>query len=202
MSSLYIILGLFIILFIIISLTGIKKGKPFPSDEKPEKIPDDVKPPVASFYFQIFNRFYYDIKQIISDYSLIVSPAMILSVIAKESALQFQKQKNSEIVGDAGRSIGYMQAGKPAVLDTNSYYKTFFKVDDLYDENKNLIIGSLFLNLTYITALKQNSINPVKLSFKKYNGGNDEKDYTVNPMAEKYSEIAYKYFINFQELIK
>lgn len=150
---------------------------------------------------KIFNRFFNQISNIIDKYSLDIDSAMPLSVIKKESFLAFESKQNSAVSGDGGNSIGYMQASRPAVIDVNRYYGTTFTWNDLFDENNNLEIGCLYLNLCFVTAQKNGSQNPVWLSFKKYNGGNDETDNSHNIPATAYANTAYEYYKSFIKMV-
>lgn len=148
---------------------------------------------------KLFNKFFDQLTSIISDYNLEISEAQILAVIEKESYLDSLSKANRYVLGDDNNSIGYMQVSRPAVVDVNNYYDKIFTVYDLLDENKNLLVGSLYLNICYLSALKQKSKNPVWLSFKKYNGGNDETDNSLNSLATSYANKAFDYYKKFVE---
>lgn len=147
---------------------------------------------------QIYNRFFGLLSEITFSYSLTIPISALLAVINQESSLRFKTKKNSEVKGDDGTSIGYMQVSINAVKDVNSMRGYRFSFTDLFEERKNLIVGSIYLDLCYQSAIKQNSSNPIKTAFKKYNGGIDETDSSKNTMATSYSNSAYNYFLIFK----
>lgn len=169
------------------------------NEEKPSK-GDIVSVDYSTAEGKIFNKFYSQSLSIISNYNLEISPAMILSVIEKESYLNFLYKNNKDVLGDDNKSVGYMQVSNPAVIDTNRFYNKTFKFQDLFNEDINLLVGSLYLNICYLSAIKLNSSNSVWLAFKKYNGGNDETDFSINAMAVSYANTAFKYYKKFSEL--
>lgn len=144
---------------------------------------------------KIYNRFFTTLLSINIKYGLKVPIPAVLAVINKESVLLFQSKSNSQVVGDNGNSIGYMQVSRPALADSNSTSKINYTFSDLSDENKNLQVGSIYLDLCYRSALAQKSSNPIKLAFKKYNGGLDETDSSINKMASDYANTAYNYYL-------
>ncbi|MCK9282171.1 MAG: hypothetical protein M0P71_16245 [Melioribacteraceae bacterium] len=150
---------------------------------------------------KIYNRYYTQISNIVSAYSLQVDTAMILSVINQETGTLFNNKTNNNITGDNGSAVGYMQIRQPALTDVNKNFGTNYLFSDLYGETINLIVGSLYLELCYRSALNNNSQNPVWLAFKKYNGGIDETDLSKNSMANTYANNVYSLYQNYKGVV-
>lgn len=195
MKEYFYILGGGIIIYIVYLFTKEKNILPKSSD----------KTATASVFYntqtKIYQRFYEQLENILNNYNLSLNIEMPLAVINTESNLLFQTKINKQIIGDDGRSIGYMQASINAVKDVNTFFRTPFTFQNLYDEKFNLIIGTLYLDLCYRSAKNQNSKNPVRLAFKKYNGGIDETDNSKNAMAEVYAEKTYNNYLKFKEFM-
>lgn len=151
-------------------------------------------PEIDNLYKEIYNRFFSQIETITVSQNLSVPVSMVLSVITQESKLLYKTKENKNVFGDSGKSVGYMQVGKTALADVNKYYGHNFSFDDLSDENVNLIVGSSYLDLCYKSSMKSKSNNPVKLAFKKYNGGIDETDLSFNVLAQVYAEKVYYFY--------
>lgn len=145
----------------------------------------------------IYNRFANEVAGIIKKFNCSIITPMVLAVIKKESSLLFQTKANKDITGDFGYSIGYMQVSRYALSDVNQKYNLNYSIADLSDEYKNLVTGILYLQLCYNSAQIQNSNNPTWLAFKKYNGGIDETDKSLNTAATKYADSTYNYFLTF-----
>ncbi len=190
-DTFFIILAILILVVILLS----KSGKSVAT--KTETVNIDYN----SNQGQIFNRFFPTISEIIFSFSLSVPPELVLAVINQESNLRFKTQKNYQVIGDDGTSLGYMQVSNNAVKDVNSFYHNNYSFSDLKDERKNLEVGIKYLNICYNSAVKLNSPNPIKLALKKYNGGNDETDSSKNSMAEKYSLSAFNYYKIFKGMV-
>lgn len=152
-------------------------------------------------YGKLFNRFYYPVSLIINKYNLSINENMALSVILKESYLDSMTKENKNVIGDDGKSIGFMQVSKPALTDVNNYFDLNKSMNDLYNEDDNLTVGCLYLHLCYKSALKSGSQNTVWLSFKKYNGGVGQTDTSKNSMATNYANKAYEYYNKFTGII-
>lgn len=147
----------------------------------------------------LYNYFYYDILTIINRFNLDIQLAQVLAVIKTESNSLFKTKANNEIIGDDGNSIGFMQVSKYALKDVNNYYNLSYKFNDLYNYYENLVVGCLYLNLCYKSALNSNSRNAIWLSFKKYNGGIDETDNSINKSAINYANKTYNYYLEFSK---
>jgi len=155
---------------------------------------------MSGLYAKIYDKFYVDIVGIINTYALSINTKMALSIIMIESSTRSISENNKTIIGDDGNSVGYMQVSLPAIKDVNKKFsKTFSMNDVLKNAYSNLSVGCMYLDMCYNSAKNSNSINPIRLSFKKYNGGNDETDNSKNAMAEKYAEKAYNYFLTFSK---
>jgi soluble lytic murein transglycosylase-like protein len=149
---------------------------------------------------KIKNRFNLMLQSIIYEYNLKINPNMVLALIKIESGLSFETLTNAQVIGDNGKSIGYMQISNGAVLDVNSIYKKSFTFSDLNNEEKNLTIGCLYLNYCYEDAINDKSSNPISLAYKKYNGGPDESDTSYNAMATTYGNKVFNTYLQFLEL--
>jgi hypothetical protein len=148
----------------------------------------------------IQSKFDNSIRSIHSRYNLSIPVEAVYACIYNESSAQvINGKQNRDIIGDNGRAIGFMQVTKMALPDISETEIISFQ--ELYEEEKNLIAGSLYLNLGFLSAKREGSINPVRLSFKKYNGGIDETDNSLNSMADNYADKAYYRFLVFKNLI-
>lgn len=157
-------------------------------------IPKNINP----YLRDIKQKFSNKINSVILQYNAVVSVDMVVSLIFNELPQKDFNKPNNQVIGDGGNSIGYMQVSKPALIDVNNYYKLSFTFNDLYNEQINFIVGTLYFNLCYKSALKDNSINPVYLAYKKYNGGIDETDKSQNFMASTYADKAFN---NYKTLV-
>ena len=149
---------------------------------------------------QIYDRFFSSIVYIHSLYNLSVPIALILAVIQRESNLLFKTKQNKDVLGDDGHSIGYMQVSLPAIKDVNQNRNTDFVFNDLYNESKNLTIGSLYLDLCYQTAINDSPNEPLRIALKKYNGGRDETSTSKNSMADVYSQKTISFYNKYAEI--
>ena len=149
---------------------------------------------------QIYDRFFSSIVYIHSLYNLSVPIALILAVIQRESNLLFKTKQNKDVLGDDGHSIGYMQVSLPAIKDVNQNRNTDFVFNDLYNETKNLTIGSLYLDLCYQSALNDSPNEPLRIALKKYNGGRDETITSRNSMADVYSQKTISFYNKYVEI--
>jgi len=133
-----------------------------------------------------------------------ISFPQLLSMLAVESgSLIKQGKSNNEILGDNNNSVGFTQISLPAITDVNNRLGSSFTLQDaLNDEDINLMLGFTYLYICLLSAENENSKNAVKLAFKKYNGGIDETDYSINPMASIYSVKAMKYYNYYYELLR
>lgn len=180
-----------VIIAFIIYYYGIRNTKKNKSDNS-DNLNNDIK---------LYNRLKDYINYAINQYSLIIDKYMILAVIKKESYYDALTKKNENVTGDKGKSIGYMQVSSIALKDVNNYYKTSFTDSMLYNEKFNIVIGCLYLNMCYLSAMREKAKNPVKLAFKKYNGGIDETETSINAIADLYSEQAYKYYLELKKVL-
>lgn len=160
------------------------------------------EPEIEALYLDIYNRFFDAVETVTVMEGLSVPVSMCLSVLTKESGQLYKTKQNKDVIGDNGTAIGYMQVRQPALTDVNNRYNKFYKFTDLYDEQVNLIVGCSYLDLCYKSAMQNKSINPVKLAFKKYNGGIDETDLSFNVLAQVYAERTYYYYHKFDWLTK
>lgn len=164
--------------------------------EKNIDVPDIVK--------VLANKFAVSIDNIISKYQLDVSISQVLAVLQTESGDKYNID-NKYILGDSGKSIGRMQIyfynGKEsyALNDIASKLGYNFVKEDMYDETDNLTAGAMYLHLALQSALNQGSANPIKLSFKKYNGGLDETDLSLNSSASNYADKTFNNYKNFEK---
>jgi len=182
-----------IIIAFIIYYYGIKNTeKDKSNNSESNNLSNDIK---------LYNRLRDYINYAINQYSLTIDKYMILAVIKKESYYDALTKKNENVTGDKGKSIGYMQVSSIALKDVNNYYKTSFTDSLLYDEKFNIVIGCLYLNMCYLSAMREKAKNPIKLAFKKYNGGIDETETSINAIADLYSEQAYKYYIDLKKVL-
>jgi len=150
---------------------------------------------------KLYNKLKDYINNAINQYSLVIDKYMIIACIKKESSYEALTKENKNVTGDKGKSIGFMQVTEIALLDVNRYYKTSFTKELLYNEKFNIIVGSLYLNICYLSAVKEKAKNIVKVAFKKYNGGIDETETSMNSKAELYSEQAYKYYLELKKIL-
>lgn len=153
-----------------------------------------------NLFEELYNRFAPEIVSSIERYNMEIPLSMVLAMIRQESSSLFKTKSNSQVIGDDGKSIGYTQCTKYAVADFNKRYGTDFTFQDLKDEETNISIGSGYLNLCYESAIRSGSGNPVKLAFKKYNGGNDETENSLNLMASNYANSVYNWYKEFQKI--
>lgn len=132
-----------------------------------------------------------------------VSLAQKLAMICMESGhLIVNGKNNNEIIGDNGHAVGFCQVSLSAIADVNNKLGTnYTKNDCLINTKINLTVGFTYLDMCFKSALNQSSKNPVKTTFKKYNGGIDETDISVNLMASKYSSKAEKYYNYYKEFL-
>jgi len=148
-------------------------------------------------FVEIKKHFINDILAIIKRFNLTINPNMVLAVIKTESGTLFKIKENKDVTADNGFSIGYMQVSEIAMKDVNYHYLLGYVKNDLYDYYKNLTVGILYLQLCYDSAKK--SANQIWLTFKKYNGGIDETDNSININASKYADKTlenYKIFMS------
>jgi soluble lytic murein transglycosylase-like protein len=141
----------------------------------------------------IFNKFSSMVQLIIIQYNLEISSNMILAVIYQESGYNAIKKTCGEVVGDNGKSFGYMQVQKGALDDVISYYGIPFSLSNLQnDAMTNITVGALYLNLGFKQAFV--SPNQIQLAFKKYNGGLGQTDNSISS-ASNYAAKVYQIFI-------
>jgi soluble lytic murein transglycosylase-like protein len=155
---------------------------------------------VKNLYEELYNRFAEQIISIINSYDLKITVTQALAMIRQESSDLFKRKENSDVIGDDGKSIGYTQITKYAVADFNNRYNKDYSLNDRTNENKNLEIGLGYLNLCYESAVNSGASNPVKLAYKKYNGGNDETETSLNLMAASYSNSVMNHLKEFQKI--
>lgn len=155
---------------------------------------------VKNLYEELYNRFAEQIIRVINKYDMQISVSQVLAMIRQESSALFKTKRNEQVIGDDGFSFGYTQISKYAVLDFNKRYGTNYTLDDRMIENINLEIGAGYLNLCYESAVKMGASNPIKLAYKKYNGGNDETETSLNLMAANYSNSVMRHLTEFQKI--
>lgn len=148
----------------------------------------------------LYVRFAYYFTNYKNIYNLNLPIEIPLATVQIESGSLYKTKDNKDVIGDNGNSIGYMQVGKYALADVNKSFNKNYSFNDLSLESINLVVGTLYLELCYNSSIKQNSKNPVLLTFKKYNGGIDETDSSNNPMASNYANKAFEYYKNFLQV--
>lgn len=139
-------------------------------------------------------------ETIIDKFGLSVNSDMLLTTLVKESGFDYFSKKAKDIIGDGGFSLGYMQISPYAVKDVNKAYASNYTDNDRNDNYLNLVIGSLFLNVCFLSAIKLMAKDPIFLAYKKYNGGNDETETSKNDMASIYANDCIKIYNQFKEL--
>jgi hypothetical protein len=163
-----------------------------------ENTPDIVK--------KISNKFAEKFDFIIKNYDLKISISQALASLRIESG-NYIDIPNSQIIGDNGKSIGRMQIyfynnnDSYALQDIAKYRGIILDKDDMFDEYKNLLAGCLYLDIAMTQALQQGSSNAIKTAYKKYNGGLDETELSVNTQASNYANTAYNYYREFEKYL-
>lgn len=151
-------------------------------------------------YISLRNYYLSDVSSILSRFNCTISKCMVFAVLMAESGSLYKSKQNSEVTGDGGYSIGFMQVSKYALADVNNRYSLNYSFNDLYKYYENLVVGILYLQICYESSLKEATLNPQKLSFKKYNGGVDETESSNNPSAEAYSLKVYDFYKVYYQL--
>lgn len=129
----------------------------------------------------------------------------IFTTVWKESGGQiFNDVPNEKIIGDNGNSIGYFQIYKfGALLEVNQRENKNYSFEDLKDEQINVFFGIKYLSYCVQSALKQQRNKPVAwLVGKKYNGGLDETENSINAQAEKYANDYYSKYLKVKKFIE
>lgn len=196
----YILIILFVCLFIFFVVKGYARNEKSSFEVALDKNGFIKIVNVKNLYEELYNRFGEQIIRIINKYSMKITVSQVLAMIRQESSDLFKTKRNEEVIGDDGFSFGYTQISKYAVADFNERYGTNYSLNDRLNENINLEIGSGYLNLCYESALKMGASNPIKLTYKKYNGGNDETETSLNLMAASYSVSVMKHLAEFQKI--
>lgn len=130
---------------------------------------------------------------------------LIYTTIWQESgSYVFKDIPNSQIIGDNGNSIGYFQIYKfGAFLEVNQRERTNYKFEDLKNEDVNIFFGIKYLSYCLNSALSQQKNKPLAwLVAKKYNGGLDETESSINAQAEKYANDFYSKFLKTKKFIE
>lgn len=125
----------------------------------------------------------------------------ILGIICVESG-HLIDLPNKEIIGDDGRSFGYMQVSAVALADVNKSLKTNYNVADIKENPEiNILIGSHYLELCIEKAIKEKSRNPKLLGYRKYNSGIDNaKDSNMKSLT--YGIKVLNYVNLYRQLVK
>lgn len=103
----------------------------------------------------------------------------VITAIAKvESSL------NTKAVSKSGKYVGYLQIGKPLVIDCNNYLKRIgskkrFTFDDRFDKQKSI---EMFI----IYQMKYNKSNSVEKAIRIWNGGSG---YTIKGTQAYYDKV-------------
>jgi hypothetical protein len=167
------------------------------------------------------NQTYYKFDNSFSDYEKKLLPKLyekfekytnnyialdyILTTIWKESGSSLLKNiPNSNIIGDNGNSIGYFQIYKfGAFLEVNERENKNYTFEDLKDEQINCWFRIKYLSYCLTSALNQVKNKPLAwLVAKKYNGGLDETETSINNQAEKYADDYYSKYLKIQKFLK
>lgn len=134
----------------------------------------------------------------------IVPLDLIYTTLWQESGPQiFNDVSNDRIIGDQGNSIGYFQIYKfGALLEVNQRERTNYKFEDLKTEDVNIFFGLKYLSYCLNSALTQQKNKPLAwLVAKKYNGGLDETETSINAQAETYANNYYSKFLKIKKFI-
>lgn len=134
----------------------------------------------------------------------IVPLDLIYTTLWQESGTQiFNDVSNDRIIGDQGNSIGYFQIYKfGALLEVNQRERTNYKFEDLKNEDVNIFFGLKYLSYCLNSALTQQKNKPIAwLVAKKYNGGLDETENSINAQAETYANNYYSKFLKIKKFI-
>lgn len=125
----------------------------------------------------------------------------ILSIICVESGHLIDLD-NSKIVGDDGKSFGYMQVSALALADVSKSLGTNYSIQDIKDSaDLNILVGSHYLELCIEQAIKEKSKNPKLLGYRKYNSGiGNAKDNNTKSLT--YGLRVLNYVNLYKELIK
>lgn len=126
----------------------------------------------------------------------------ILTTVWKESGGQVYKDiPNEKIIGDNGNSIGYFQIYKyGALIEVNNRELKQYKFEDLKDEQINVFFGISYLSYCIDSALRQQKNKPLAwLVAKKYNGGLDETETSLNARAEEYANDYYGKYLKIKK---
>lgn len=100
-----------------------------------------------------------------------ISSLDILAIICVETGHKIDLP-NYEVIGDEGRSFGYMQVQAGALADVNNSLKSKYTIDDIkYSAEINLLVGSHYLELCVRQALREKAKDPLFLAYRKYNSG-------------------------------
>lgn len=74
--------------------------------------------------------------------------------------------------GDNGKAKGDLQLHAGAVIDVNKYYNTKYSHDDMYDRDKAIAVGSMYLNLNAKRFMKNYAKLPSEeMLARMWNGG-------------------------------
>ena len=144
---------------------------------------------------------YIDYLSAINNVSLNIPKSWILATATQEAGNQITSGLDSkDISGDNGKSLGFMQIQEVAFNDVKARYNLRYSYFDIKDNSINLFVGGLYLQMCYEKAVNEGSINPVLLTFRKYNSGiNNAKE--SNDISSNYGNSVFNYFTYYNNLV-
>lgn len=127
---------------------------------------------IASFVKKKYNELALKYDAVNFKINKYVSYKDILAIICTETGPYLLAGKTgNELIGDNGKAIGIMQIHDAALQDVNKKLGTNIKWTKLKDDEKNIMVGSTYLQICYEKAVKEKSADIRKLAIRKYNGG-------------------------------
>lgn len=127
-----------------------------------------------------------------------ISSLDILSIICVETGHLIDKA-NFQIIGDKGKSFGYMQVQEGALIDVNRSLNTKYTLQDIqYSADINILVGSHYLELCVRKAIREKAKDPLFLGYRKYNAGigkakeNNFYSYIYGLKVKAYKELYKK----------
>jgi hypothetical protein len=143
----------------------------------------------------LYKKWYNQIDNIIMSNGLPIDPFTPLAIMQKESGFQsVQGVPCASVIGDDGRSIGYMQMSQPAVTSVNEKYGKNYSVSDMQNQDMNILAACYYISICYNASTSMNSL------FLKYNGG--VGNYRGHkPTADSYADIAESYYNYYRSIV-
>jgi len=191
---------IFVILFLLLKdkiLSAIKVPSGLEDDKGFYKFDDSFTEYEKKLLTKIHSKFY----KYANSY---VPLDVFYSILWTESGEQiFNDVPNDKIIGDNGNSIGFMQVNKYGALpEYNQKQNEKYTFEDLKNETVNIKVGQAYIYFALQLAYKQTKNKPVQwLVFKKYNGGLDETENSINNLAETYANKTYERFLKVKKFI-